>query len=289
MRQPTACKMRPSDMRAAWPIWLLLLAGTLAAAQQQAVPPAAAAPPSGRAAADANTQKARTVLDRALQALGGKAFLEFTDREQHGRTSRFYRGQAVGVGGDFRRIWKWPAKDRYEFFKGGEWTVLFNGDEGFDITYRGTRHVDPPDIEEYIRRRDRSLDYVFRLWATDPGTLLFHDGVVIVDGNQADKLTLVNKKNQDVSLFFDSRSGLPVRLSYTYRDPQTREKIEEGEIFANYKSVQGIMTPMRVQRTRNGEMIRQYFYDRVAYNTGASDSLFAATATYEAPKTFPPK
>lgn len=265
---------------------LLALAATLATAQQQAVP-SAAGPTSASSAAAANTQKARAVLDRAIQALGGKAFLEFTDRVQHGRTSRFYRGRPVGVGGDFRRIWKWPGKERYEFFKSGEWVVIFNGDEGFDITYHGTRHVDPPDLEEHIRRRDRSLDYVLRRWVSDPKTLLFHDGTVLVDRNPADKVTLVNSRNQDVSLFFDAATGLPVRLSYTYRDPRTREKFEEGEVFANYKSIQGIQTPMRVQRTRDGEMTRQYFYDSVTYNGGVSDSQFTATVTYEAPKTYP--
>src|ERR1043166_7365835 len=69
-------------------LFTLFLSLTLAAQQPQSSP--------GNEA-QANQQKARNILDRAIQAMGGQAYLNVDDLKEEGRTDSFYHGQSRGV------------------------------------------------------------------------------------------------------------------------------------------------------------------------------------------------
>ena len=248
---------------------LLLLASALAAQQ----PKPAASPEVA-----ANAKKAREVLERALQALGGRAYLDVKDLHQQGRTSGFYRG-APSMSLPYHRFWKAPDKVRLEFFKKREWIVIINGNQGYDSTYHGTRKVEDAYLAEHIRRRDPSLDTLMRTWLDKPDLILIYEGLAFSDRKQADKVSLTRPGFRTVTVLIDTLTHLPLQTLYTFRDPETRDMVEEGQTFDNYKEVQGINTPHNVVVTRNGEMRNQYFVRSVEYNTGIPDSKFQATIT----------
>ncbi len=258
----------------------ILLTALASAAHAQAP----AAKPAVDPTVAANTQKARQALERTIQALGGRAYLDYFDVRQEGRTNRYYRGSPAGVGAPFRRYWKAPDKERIEFFKRGDWKIIHNGDQGFDITYHGTRREDASDLADYMRRRDHSLDNALRRWLQEPGVMLFHEGLSLAERKQVEKVSLLNAHNQSVTLYLDTSTHLPVKTTYSFRDPKTRETIEEGEIFDNYRMVQGIQTAHNLLRTRNGEIVNQRFLKSVSYNNGMADSMFTAVVNY-VPKT----
>ena len=249
-------------------ILLLLSALLLAQSPQPATPPPANPPES------ANAQKARELLDQMIETLGGQAYLTYQDMYQEGRTHRFYEGRPQGVGGPFFRTWRWPDKERIEYFAQRDWVVLFNGDHGYDTTFRGTRLVDKEDLAQYLHRRDHSLETVLRRWLKEPGTSLFYEGSALVEQKPVEKVSIVNSKNDSVTLYIDTYSHLPVKKTYLVRDPVSRERDEEGELYDGYKLVQGIMTPFNFVRYHNGEMTRQLFLKKVAYNLGVSDAQF---------------
>lgn len=229
----------------------------------------------------ASAQKARQALEQAVQALGGRAYLDVRDLYQIGRTNRFYRGSPSGVGAPFHRFWKAPDKERIELLKKREWIIIHNGDQGFDITYHGTRKEDAADLTEHIRRRDHSLDTVLRHWLSRPDVVLNHEGLAFSDRKQVEKVSLLRRGFHTVTVFMDTSTHLPLRTSYSFRDPESRVMMEEGETFDNYKLVQGINSPHNIVRVRDGEMVRQYFVRTVTYNTGVPDSKFEATVTYD--------
>ena len=249
-----------------------------------AAPLIAQHPPAPSPEVAANAKKARDVLERALQALGGRAYLEVRDQHQQGRTSRFYRGSPAGVGAPFERFWKAPDKERLEFFKKHDWIIIHDGEEGFDVTFRGTRKEDKADLAEYLRRRNHSLDTLLRHWLSQPDVILNYEGLALSDRKQVEKVSLIRRGFYTVTVFVDTASHLPLRTLYTFRDSETREMVQEGETFDNYKDVQGINTPHNIVRLRDGEMVRQYFVRTVEYNTGVPDAKFQATINYE-PKT----
>jgi hypothetical protein len=229
-----------------------------------------------------NVRKAKTLLDQMIQALGGNDYLNVEDISQEGRSYGFHLGQSDGVGVVFWRFYRFPDRERVEFTKKRDIVYVYRGDKGFEITYKGTRYDEPKSVSDYLRRRQFSLDWVVRKWLTLPGIALFYEGHTVAAQKDAEQVTIMDANNQSVTLFIDTKTHLPVKKTYSWRDPTDKERNVEDEVFDNYRPVQGVMTPFVISRFYNGDMSNQRFLNSVTYNKGLSDSLFAADLT--APK-----
>jgi hypothetical protein len=226
------------------------------------------------AAKDPSVQKAKQILDGMIKALGGEAYLNIKDMTSEGRAYSFWKGSPSGMGLVFWRFWEWPDKERVELTKQRDVIELYLGEKGYEITYKGTATQDPKQLDTYLRLRAHSLATVIRAWLPKPGAMILYSGTAIVERNLADEVTILNTDNDSVTIAVDPYSHLPVRLSFSYRDPIDRQKDDEAEIFANYRLVQGVNTPFSVVRMQNGEMRSQRFITNVSYNTGLAPTLF---------------
>jgi hypothetical protein len=258
-----------------------------ALAQANPSPPASS--PQSIPADQANADKAKALIDQTIQALGGQAYLEIQDISQEGRTYSLYHGQSEGAGVLFWRFYKYPDKDRVELTKKRDITYIYRGNQGFEITYKGTRADDPKTVSDYLRRRQYALDWVLREWLKEPGIALFYEGATVAAQKDVQQVTIMNARNQGVTLYIDSNTHLPVKKTFSWRDPTDRERNIEEEVYDNYRPVQGIMTPFSVTRFYNGDMANQRFLHAVSYNKGLSDSLFEASITYDPNKPAPRK
>jgi hypothetical protein len=257
---------------------LLVLSAGLASSPAQTAPPQAA--PSATAAPDAGAQKARALLDKMIAALGGQAFLNYTTRAEQGRYYGFYHGQPSGAGTLFWYFWQAPDRDRMEVGKKRDVVRVHNGDKGYEITYKGTAAIGEKEMRDYLRSRDHSLNTVLRQWLKDPKTVLLYAGTGIADNRMTEQITLLNAKDESVTIAVDPTSYLPVRTSFTYRDPVDNLKSEETETYGNYRLEQGVMTAHSIVRGKNGEMVAQRFLTKVEYNPQLNASLFEATVSY---------
>ena len=238
--------------------------------------PSASSPPSENIPVDqANQKKARGVLEQTIQALGGQAYLTFQDFSQEGRRYSFHHGQPNSLGTLFWRFQKYPDKDRIELTKKRDVIEVVNGDKGYEITYKGVRNWEAKDeLDPYMRRRKFSMDAVLREWLKDPGVALFYEGQTVAAQKETDQVTVMNSKNEAVTFYLDINTHLPVKKTFSWRDPTDKQRNTEEEIFDNYRSVQNIMTPFDVTRVYNGEMSAQSFMTTASYNQGLSDNLF---------------
>jgi len=234
-----------------------------------------------------NARKAKALIDQAIQALGGNAYLNIEDVSQEGRTYSFHLGESEGVGVLYYRFYKFPDKERIELTKKRDVAYVYRGDQGFEITYKGTRSDDPKAVADYLRHRQYSLDWVLRKWLPQPGIALFYEGHTVAAQKDAEQLTIMNSNNQSVTLYIDTSTHLPVKKTYSWRDPTDKERNIEDEVYDNYRPVQGIMTPFSVTRFYNGDMASQRFLNSASYNKGLSDSMFAANANYDPSKAAP--
>ncbi|HUQ49228.1 MAG TPA: hypothetical protein VM056_00795 [Terriglobales bacterium] len=252
-------------------ILLLTLTVTAAAQSSSSVPQKTT---STAKAPDANLQQAKDIIDKSIKALGGQAYLQFKTIKQQGRGFGFDRtGASAGVGTPFTRYYFYPDKERYDFFRQGDWVIIHDGDKGYETTYHGTRAQEAEEISDYIRRRQYALDLVLREWAQDKRTGFFYEGVTIAETKQVHQVALMNAKNQGVTLFIDAKTFLPVKKSYTWRNLEMRETWEESEMYDGYRLIQGIQTPFILTGTRNGKMIGQRFYKTVEYNVTVNPAL----------------
>jgi hypothetical protein len=236
------------------------------------------APPSTSVLVDQeNARKAKAVLGQAIQALGGSAYLNLQDMTQEGRNYSFYHGRPNSLGIVFWRFYKYPDKDRIELTKKRDVIYVYNGDKGYEITYKGTRAEDPKDLTDYLRRRHFALDQVLRKWLGEPGVALFYEGQTVAEGKSVDQVTVMNAHNEGVTLYLDISDHLPVKKTFSWRDPTDKQRNVEDEAYDNYRVVQGIPTPYTVTRFYNGDMSGQRFMTAVSYNQGVSDSQFNAS------------
>ena len=223
---------------------------------------------------DESVQKALNILNGMIRALGGDTYLNIRTMQIEGRSYSFYHGQPSGIGVQFWRFWEWPDKDRWELTKQRDIVEINTGDKGYEVTYKGTATQDPKQLEDYLRHREHSLEWVIRKWLPAPGTMILYGGPAMVEQNLADQITVLNANNDSVTLSIDPRSHLPVKKTYSFRDPNDRMLDEESEVYSNYKLIQGIQTPIDTVRSMNGEMTNQRFISTVTYNTEIPATMF---------------
>jgi hypothetical protein len=237
------------------------------------------------AAKDPGVQKAKQILEDMIRALGGDGYLTLRDMKVEGRSYAFYHGRPSGLGVVYWRFWEWPDKDRIELTKQRDVIELYLGDKGYETTYKGTATQEPKLIDEYLRRRDHSLEVVVRTWLPAPGSMILYEGTAIVEQTLADKVTIMTASNDSVSVAIDPRTHLPLKKTYSWRDPLDRQFDEESEVWGNYRMVQGINTPYSTVRYLNGEMSGQRFINNVSYNNGFDPAMFQTKGiTYNQPK-----
>jgi hypothetical protein len=235
-----------------------------------------------------NAVKAKSLINQAIQALGGQTYLDNKDMSQQGRTYTFHRGEATNAGVQFWRFVKFPDRERIEVTKQRDIAYVYNGDKGYEVTFKGTAMLDQKTLDEYLRRREHSLEWVLRRWINEPGVALFYDGPAVAANKPADQVSVMNSKNDSVTLYFDTTTHLPLKKTYTWRDPTDNLRNTEEEIYDAYRPTQGIMTPYSVTRFYNGEMSNQRFLNNVTYNETLNDTMFDAKTTYD-PNTLPPR
>lgn len=241
--------------------------------------------PSSDNSGQANQQKARAVLDQMIQTLGGQAYLTLQDSESTGRSGRFYHERSE-ASTEYRRFWQWPDKERVELTKQHDIVQLTIGNEMYEITFRGSRLIDLKkdyDAQVYLERRHHALDVILRQWLNEPGIALFDEGPGLTENHSIERITIINSKNDAVTLSVDTISHLPVKKTFVIRDPQGyRDEI--GELYDNWKMIQGINTPYNTLVTRNGELMRQYFLSSITYNNHLQSSLFDPGITFNPAK-----
>ena len=85
---------------------------------------------------------------------------------------------------------------------------------------------------------------------------------------------MIASDHRGVTLYIDANSHLPLRKTYTTRDAETGDRVEEVETFDNYRLIQGIQSPTTITRYKNNIMTGQRFISTVTYNSGIPDSKF---------------
>jgi len=275
----------------------------------QATPPTASPQPATAFAVNLNdsenARKARAVLDTAIEALGGQPYLDYENKKEEGRYYPLYHGRTNSTGILYNYYIEYPDRDRFEvihtkdiFLIEGQignikvknkfdLVLIHNGDQGYEVTYKGTSAQEKLELENYLRRRPHSLEWIFRKWMRDPTVALFYDGAKVVNGKETEGVTLLNSQNDSVSIFLDLNSHYPVKISYSWRDAKDKQKNVEEEVYDGYKLVQGIWTPHSITRYFNGETSQQRFVSAASYNLKLPDSMFEAAVTYD--PTAPPK
>jgi len=231
-------------------------------------------------------ERGKRVVNEALQAVGGKAFLAMEDRIETGRAYSFFRQELQGL--DLAKIYtryltpvpgKPSVRERQNFGKDESTGVLFNDDGGWEITYRGARLLEPKRQENWKDGTLRNIFYILRQRMNEPGMDFYSRGSDRYENLPAEIVDITDANGLTVTVYFSSSSKLPVRQVLKRRNPEYKDFDTEETLFAKYRDVGGgVMWPFSIRRSRNGEKLYEIYSESVQINKNLADDLFTLPA-----------
>jgi hypothetical protein len=215
---------------------------------------------------DKNAKQARAALDAMVKAMGGDAWLNMKNMMRQGHVAGFDHGEPGEGTTDYWEYHAWPDNDRIEFTKHRDVVQFYLGRQGWEVTYRGKKALPQEQVDDFLRRRDHSIETVVKTWLKDPNTILVYEGQRLAERHLADQVTLISARNEAVTILMDTQTHLPLRRTFEWRDPIFKDKNLDAEEYDDYHTFDGIPTAFTITRFKNQDIIRQYFIVHVTYN-----------------------
>ena len=262
---------------AAHAVTALMLAWPLAAVAASE-PAQVGAAQNGDDAAAKNAQQARAALDRMVQALGGQAWLDMKNQEREGFIAAFFHGNPDAGTTLYYEFHQWPDHDRVDVTKHRDVVEFYLGNEGWEVTYRGKKPMDKELLDDFLRRRDHSIETAIKVWLKDPNTILVYEGQHLVERKLGEQVTLISADNESITILMDTQTHLPLERIFQWRDPLYKDKNTDAEEYDDYHTMEGFPTPFSITRFKNGEMWRQYYIKKVTFNQTLSGDFWSVDA-----------
>jgi len=218
--------------------------------------------------------KTKQLLQQAVDALGGSAYLDMRDMTCTGRASQFGHSGELNGFETFINYVEPPTMDRTENLPQRNIIDVYNGDMGWTLDRGGVAEAPVTDLARFQDNVRKDIFNILKNRVHEDGMILRYAGVDIVDLHEVDWVELVDANDSTIRIAIAKDSHLPIRKTVQTRDPKTRNVTEEIELFSNYHPISGIETPFQIERDRNGMKIYQIFFDKCDYNTGLPASLF---------------
>ncbi len=240
----------------------------------------------GQAAQRQAESRGRKAIDDAVAALGGNTFLTMEDRTEAGRAYSYYRDEISGL--SVAKIYtrygvvqpnksgsELGQREKEVFGKDEDTSVLFLEDKGWEISWRGSKEMEPDRFERYKETTLRNVLYILRQRLNEPGMIFELQGSDVVDNLPVDIVDITDSEDRVLQVHFHQSTKLPVRQIYKRKNPVTKEQDEEVTLFGRYLEVGGVQWPRQIRRERNGEKVYEIFAESVKINSSLSGDLFA--------------
>jgi len=231
--------------------------------------------PAGRGQDEERIQK---LFQDAIQKMGGDTYLKVTDMVSEGNYFVFDReGNSSGLI-KFNDYTKFPDKSRFELGnrkKERDVTVFNLGkNQGWILEgQKDTRDAGPKEMQEFKSAVKHSIDMIFRFRYKDPENKLFYLGPAD-DQVQLEMVKLLDPENDEVTIYFDRLTKLPAKLEYPSTDDRGN-RYRETQEFSQWHMIQGVNTPLRIDRFLNRRPASQQFILKITYNNGLQDIFFS--------------
>ena len=262
---------------------LLLCAPSAAPAQDGGGKPQAEAPKAPAAKAD---EKALAVVARAVEALGGPAYLGVRNMVSQGYFTPFREGVG-GIPISFRDYMVYPDRERTEFKGAGTRNIQVNtGETGwlFEAKAKKLTDVTPEQAADFRTTIRTSVDNLLRGWWRAEGAGLAYVGRREAGLARRNEVVRLSYPDGFAAVFeFDAREGLPAKVVYK-RPNAEGEQVEEEDHYAQFIAIGAVRVPFIIDHYRAGVQSSRVNYDRVEFNQPVPDSLFVKPSDIKAIK-----
>jgi hypothetical protein len=246
------------------------------------------------ARAENNEQKGKRVVDEAVAAMGGPAYLNMQNRVETGRIYSSYNDKVSGMAADalYTNYLPLPNPPEPGFLgvrvrdargrkpedvtgKRQDDVILYIDGTGYEVTFRGARPLSDIVVAQFKVATLHSVFYILRQRLNEPGIIFESRGADFFENRPMEIVYITDANNDKVTVYFDQLSKLPARQVYYRKDPIDNTKLEEASVFNKYRDVGGgVMWPFAIRRERNGEKIFEAYLESVEINQNFKDSMF---------------
>ena len=215
-------------------------------------------------------EKARKLVAQGIESLGGSSYLKVRSAQSSGRYFFFdRRGRKA-----FAPYWDWtsysPVKWRFQLGEGNRREVqIYNLELGKAWKLEGKSSLEElteKDIEDFKESVKRDMDVLLRNRIDEEGMSFYYYGPDDVGGSgEFEAVEFLDATNDSVVVYFDIRSHRPMRMETEIRDRMGILHKEEVE-FSNWHVIDGVHTPLRIDRYVDGKIASQRFLEKISFN-----------------------
>src|SRR4051812_12901213 len=257
---------------------ILSLSGSLAAAQTANVDPKVA-----------STEKAEQIIKKAIEAVGGAAYLNVHTVIGRGFFTPFHDGVSQ-VPAKFIDYIVFPGKERTEFISNSIRTVQVNyGNEGwiFDGAVKTLNDQKPEQIEDFKFGFRTSVENILRgVWKGDGAKLSYIGRREAGLAKRNETVRLTYPDGFWIEYEFGAKDGFPAKILYLRKhkngDTGDLEENPEADVLAKPIAIDGVTAPWIIDHFIAGKQTSRIVYESIEYNKPVADSLFIKPASVKA-------
>jgi hypothetical protein len=230
---------------------------------------------------NATDEKSEQIIKRAIEAVGGDAFLNVRTVVGRGFFTSYSEGVSQ-IPAKFLDYVVYPDKERTEFTGGGIRIIQTNsGDTGwlFDGATQKINDMKPAQIEDFKRSMRTSVENLLRGWWRKEGATVKYAGrreAGLAMRNETVRLTYPD--GFWIEYEFGAKDGNPAKIIYkrirTKEDSEETEEITEEDRLQKPITVDGVTAPWVIDHFSNGFQTSRINYESIEYNRSLPDSLF---------------
>lgn len=237
-------------------------------AQTEAPPAKESAPAASRI-----DPKAQGLLDQAVRALGGEAFLNARNVRTEGRIFSISEGSTAGFT-KYESTVQFPGKRRFSYGKDKLVTLINDGERGWQLDRYGMVRQPPEQVRLWNNAYRYGYESLLRAVIREPGLLIQYSGTEFTGPVSTHVISITDSRQVQVKLYLENKTSLPARVAYRLFNPKTSEWEDFGEIYADFREFQGIKTPMQMTRFLEGKRSGENFRKTVEYNVEIPANYF---------------
>ena len=246
------------------------------------MPAPSASPAATSAAADEKSQK---IIERAIEVVGGQAYLNVHTVVGKGFYSEF-KEKVPQIPLKFLDYLIYPDRERTEFTSSGIRTIQTNtGDSGwmFDGAVKKISDQTPGQVAEFQRSMRTTVENLLRGWWRKEGGKVTYVGrreAGLAKRNETVRLTYPN--GFWIEYEFGAQDGLPAKIIYkrNRHDLDSGDQVEttEEDFLLRFITVEGVSAPWVIDHYVDGTQTSRINYEQIQYNQPLGDVLFVKPA-----------
>jgi outer membrane lipoprotein-sorting protein len=229
------------------------------------------------------SEKAEQIIQRAIEAMGGKYYLGVRSLYGNGRYTQYQDGVS-GIPIKFVDYLIYPDKERLEFSGQGVRSIeVHNGRNGwvYDGMMNKIKDLEKSQIESFQNSVRTSIENLLHgWWKKDKAELSYIGRREAGIGKRNEVIKLTYADGFSVEYEFGAKDGLPAKVVYQRKSKEgEEEETTEETHFAQFVMLDGVTTPLVIDHFRDGKQTSRINFEVIKFNHPIMDKIFDRPAS----------